>query len=209
MDVYKRKVRKTRKRFFNFAGAKDYIGDLEKNTEIFGITKGQFSIIDIVEYVLDFTGKANVMIATWTAGGADIKRAFEFLKSDKIKNIKFIVDAGFKTRQPQYCEELIENFGHDSIRFYPLHSKFVVIQNEKYNFVIRTSMNLNKNSRMENFEITEDSEFCEYFKKFFNVTFKEIPKNSYSQSAKLVTPFDVLPKSEDDLEFEQMNFDFA
>ena len=51
--VYKRPVRKTRKRFFNVEGAAEYIGDLEKNTEVFGITKGQFSIVDVIEHILN------------------------------------------------------------------------------------------------------------------------------------------------------------
>jgi len=209
MNVYKRKVRKTRKRFFNYEGVEAYIGDLSKNTEIFGITKGQFSIIDIIEYVLNHTGKANVMIATWTAAQADIKKAFEFLQSDKIQDIKFIVDRGFVNRQKEYCNELIEKFGDDSIRFLRIHAKFIVIQNDEYNFVIRTSMNLNENKRFENFEITEDLEFCEYFKDFFNITFNSVQKNDFSGNINVVDALDKKEKTEDEKEFEQINFDFA
>lgn len=36
-------------------------------------------------------------------------------------------------------------------------------------------MNLNENKRFENFEITEDEDFCEYFKRFFDVSFESIP----------------------------------
>lgn len=174
MDVYKRPVRKTRKRFFNVEGAAEYIGDLKKNTEIFGITKGQFSIIDILEYILNFTGPSDIKIGTWTAAHADIDRAFQFLKSNKIKTIKFIVDRGFFNRQPVYCDSLRNLFGNDSIRFLRIHAKFITIQNDDWNFVVRTSMNLNENKRMENFEITEDKEFCEYLNKFFDSVFENI-----------------------------------
>lgn len=190
MDVYKRKTRKTKKRFFGIEGVKDYIGDLSKDTEIFGITKGQFSIIDIIKYVLDHTGPANVLLSTWTAANADIKKAFEFLHNGNIKSIKFLVDQGFVTRQSEYCEELKRLFGEDSIRFLRLHAKFIVIQNENWNFVIRTSMNLNENKRMENFEITEDYDFCEYFKRFFNETFENINQGELVSNIDTVKAFD-------------------
>jgi len=189
-SVYKRPVRKTRKRFFNVAGAADYIGSLEQSTEIFGITKGQFSCIDIIEHILNHTGKANVMLATWTAAHADIKKAFDFLQSDKINDMKFIVDRGFINRQPEYCADLQALFGEDCVRFLRIHSKFCVIQNEKYNFVLRTSMNLNENKRMENFEITEDKEFCEYFKRFFDVAFSKITPDNKTGSVDQIPAFD-------------------
>lgn len=189
-DVYKRKTRKTKKRFFNVEGVRDYIGDLSKDTEIFGITKGQFSIIDIIKYVLDFTGPAHVLLSTWTAANADIKKAFEFLRDGNIKSIKLLVDQGFVTRQKDYCDEMRRLFGENSIRFLRLHAKFIVIQNEKYNFVIRTSMNLNENKRMENFEITEDYDFCEYFKRFFNETFDNIAPGELVSNVDVVRAFD-------------------
>jgi len=190
MNVYKRPVRKTRKRFFNVEGAAEYIGDLSKNTEIFGITKGQFSIIDVIKYVLDFAGPSDLLIATWTAAQADIKKAFEFLENGNIRQVKFLVDRGFINRQPEYCAELKRLFGDESIRFLRAHAKFCVIQNEKWNFVIRTSMNLNENKRMENFEITEDKDFCEYFKRFFDVAFDGIPVNKTDGNIDQIEAFD-------------------
>ena len=192
LTVYKRPVRKTRKRFFNVEGVREYIGDLSKDTEIFGITKGQFSIIDVIQYVLEFAGPSHLMIATWTAAHADIKKAFEFLQSGNIKSIKFLVDRGFINRQPEYCAELQRLFGEDSIRFLRAHAKFCVIQNDNWNFVIRTSMNLNENKRMENFEITEDKEFCEYFKRFFDVSFDSIPVNKTDGNIDQIEAFDTV-----------------
>ena len=188
--IYKRKPRKPRKRFFSTAQAAEYIGDITKNTEIFGFTKGQFSIIDIIEHILNTTGKANIMIATWTAAHADIKKAFSFLANDKIQSIKFIVDRGFTNRQPEYCADLVRLFGEDSIRFLRIHAKFCIIQNEEWNIVVRTSMNLNENKRIENFEITDDKDFCEYFKKFFNITFEKIEKGDDKGNINLIDAFD-------------------
>jgi len=188
--IYKRKTQRTRKRFFSLANAEEYIGDLSKNTEIFGLTKGQFSIIDIIEHVLNHTGKANLLIATWTAAHADIHKAFTFLKNGNINDIKFIVDRGFVNRQPEYCKELQSMFGEDCIRFLRIHAKFAVIENEDWHFVIRTSMNLNENKRIENFEITEDKDFCKYFIKFFDLVFSSIDINNLKGDLDLLDAFD-------------------
>lgn len=190
MTVYTRPVRKTKKRFFNVAGAAEYIGNIKKETEIFGITKGQFSITDIIEHVLNQTGPAHVMISTWTAASADIGKQKEFLNNGKIQSLLFLVDRGFKNRQPEYCEEILKLFGESAIRFLRLHAKFIVIQNDDWNIVVRTSMNLNQNKRMENFEITEDKEFCEYFKKFFEVCFDSIPVGNDSGNVDQIDAFD-------------------
>ena len=203
--IYKRKVRKTRKRFFSLDQAQSYIGDLEKGTEIFGITKGQFSIIDIIEHVLNFTGKANVLISTWTAAHADIKKASSFLQNNKIDNIRFMVDRGFINRQPEYCADLKRLFGEDSIRFFRLHAKFVVIYNDDYHFVIRTSMNLNENKRFENFEITEDKDFCNYFIDFFNICFDNKDINDGKGDITNIPAFDDSDDSFLDLD---LDFDF-
>lgn len=188
--TYKRKHRRTRRRFFNVAGAAEYIGKIERDTDIFGITKGQFGITDIIEHVLNQTGPAHIMISTWAAASADIRKQKEFLQNGKIKSIFFLIDRGFKNRQPENMAELEKLFCNDSYRFLSLHSKFVVIENDHWHVVIRTSMNLNENKRFENFEITEDEEFCEYFKKFFNHCFSSISRNDDSGNINQIDAFD-------------------
>ena len=49
---------------------------------------------------------------------------------------------------------LVEKFGN-VVSTTNSHSKFILIKNDNWNIVIRTSMNLNENKRMENFEISD------------------------------------------------------
>ena len=71
---------------------------------------------------------------------------------------------------------LLDKFG-DCIRTTRIHAKFFVIRNEKWNIVVRTSANLNKNLRLENFEIDENKDFADFFQKFFDEAFKQIAVN--------------------------------
>lgn len=142
--------------------AKSAIGTLKPGVEIFGFTKGQFSIIDVIEHCLRETGPAHVFIATWSAAAADIKAAHKFLNSGKILTIKMLVDYSFQSRKPEFCSELVSTFGADALRVTVIHAKFVLIYNDDWNLVIRTSMNLNFNPRYENFEISDNREFLEF-----------------------------------------------
>jgi len=135
--------------------AKKAIGDLKPGCEIFGFTKGQWSIIDVIEHCINQTGPAHVFISTWSAAGADIKAAQNFLNNGMILSLKFIVDYSFQSRKPEFCQELQAIFGTDAIRVTVTHAKYVMIRNDDWNLVIRTSMNLNYNPRFENFEISD------------------------------------------------------
>ena len=51
---------------------------------MFGFNRGQFSLIDLLDAVLSYTGPARCMVATWTAAKADMTRVKEFLESGRI-----------------------------------------------------------------------------------------------------------------------------
>ena len=138
------------------------IGDLVPGCEIFGLTKGQFSLINVIEECLVQTGPASVDISTWTAAHAEIKAAFAFLDNGLIRDLRFLVDTSFPNRQPEYCKTLLETFGEGSVRATRTHAKFVLIRNDDWNLVIRSSMNLNENRRIEVFEISDDLGMADY-----------------------------------------------
>ena len=136
--------------------ARQTIGDLSPGCEIYGFTKGQFSLIEILEHCIMEAGPCNVTICTWSAASGDIQAANRLLMNKDIKNLRFIIDYSFQARKPKFCQELIDTFGHDCIRVTSIHAKFATIKSDKYDLTIRTSMNLNYNPRFENFEISDD-----------------------------------------------------
>jgi hypothetical protein len=140
----------------------DSVGPITKGIEVYGISKGQFSLIDLITYCLDATGPADVIISTWTAANADLKFAYRLMTAGQIRRLRFLVDFSFPSRQPAYCAALRETFGDDCIRISKNHCKFVTIRSNAWNLVIRTSMNLNENRRLESFEISDDQNMAEY-----------------------------------------------
>jgi len=148
----------------SYRSAADTIGPMEPGIEIFGLTRGQFSFIDILEHVVSEIGKCNIVIATWTAGNADIRKAEKFLKNGNVESMQWIVDRSFKKRKPELCELISNTFGQEAIRTARCHAKFMLAWNEEWKIVLRTSMNLNQNPRIENFEISDDPEFLNFMR---------------------------------------------
>ena len=162
--------------------ATDAIGVLEKNMDIFVLTYGQFSLIDSLIAILDQTGPADVVISSWTAADAHLERSAQLIESADIRSFRMIVDRSFKTRQPKYYYHMIKLFGHECIRSIRTHAKFMVIKNDEWNIVVRTSMNLNENPRLENIEISESKEFTDFFLKVTDDLFNEVkPEENKSQ----------------------------
>ena len=154
--------------------ADDAIGKLEKNCDLFILTYGQFSLIDAMMSILDQTGPAHISISTWTAAHAHLDRSAELFESAEILSFRMIVDRSFKTRQPKYYQHMINLFGVESIRQIRTHAKFMVIKNDDWNIVVRTSMNLNENPRLENIEISDNKDFADFFGKIVDDIFIEV-----------------------------------
>jgi hypothetical protein len=186
------------KKFYSYASAAEYIGALSPGCEIFGLTKGQFSLFDVVEVLLNTTGPADVVISTWTAAGADTARAKEFLNNGAILSCRWLIDPSFISRQSEYCQMLVHQFGHECIRTIKNHAKFIIVTNDQWHFVVRTSMNMNANPRMESFEISEDSDFAAYFLQFVDMVFANFnAKDNFDirSDLKKIIAFDAEPET--------------
>ena len=157
--------------------ASESIGKIEKDTDTFILTFGQFSLIDALVAVIDQIGPAHVDISTWTAANAHLERTAKLLESSSILSLRMIVDRSFETRQPKYCYHMRQAFGAKCIRAIRTHAKFMVIRNDDYNIVIRTSMNLNENPRLENIEISESKQFADFFTSIVDGVFDEVKED--------------------------------
>jgi len=156
------------------------IGDITKGCDIFGLTKGDFSMIDILRHIAKEIGPCSVDIGTWTAARADIKEAFAMLNDGNILETRWLVDRSFPARQQLYFQSLKEKFGNNCVRLANFHAKFILLENENFSVAVRTSMNLNLNKRIEFYEISEGSPISGYFKQVMDYHFALPMEDSYS-----------------------------
>lgn len=144
------------------ANANESLGELAPGLERYVVTKGQFSLIDMIRAILDQTGAADVVVSTWTAAGADISEAFDLLDDGRIRSIRFLVDHFFQRRKPQFCGQIRKLFGDGAIRVTRNHAKLVLVTNSKWKVNVLTSMNLNLNPRLEYLLVRESAELARF-----------------------------------------------
>lgn len=161
----------------------DALGPIEPGCEIFALTNGQFSMIDVLEHVLHHTGRASIDIATWTAADGDLRRAHAFMLDGRIDRVRMIVDPSFRSRKPEFCKTLVELFGNDAIRTTPIHGKFACVRNERWSIAIRSSMNLNPNKRIETVEISDDPTLADFLTGLTDEIFRRSPKANFASQA--------------------------
>lgn len=136
---------------------------LERNgQEIYGLTRGQFSLIDVLETLLAKTGPARLHLCTWTATGQHVARLITAFRDGRILAGRFLVDVSFTRRCPQEAAAIRNAFGFDSIRVTRTHAKFAVIENDAWQLALRCSANLNTNPRAEHYEIGHDPKLAAF-----------------------------------------------
>lgn len=178
-------VKKRRRRIVAsaVAPAAAVIGDIEPGCSIVGITNGQFSLIDIIEHVLGFTGPADLAVSTWTMGVYDQERAAAFYANGALRLVRFIVDPSIFGRKPELSGSLVARFGTSSFRCVNTHAKFCTITNDEWSIAIRSSMNLNPNRRLENFDIDDDRDIAGFLLAIVDEVFNVFDGDERTQSA--------------------------
>lgn len=143
--------------------AVESIAEFQKGVELFGFTKGQFSVIDLINAVIHKIGHAEYMaISTWAAAKADVHQVFDLINSGNLDSARWLIDYTFQRRMPGLAQEIRKTFGANGIRVAKNNAKFTLIRNEDWRIVIRTSMNINFNPRFEDFTLSHDPELFEF-----------------------------------------------
>jgi len=170
-------------RTFKMGSAADAIFPLTPGIDLFCLTFGQFSLIDLLLAILHETGPAEVDLSTWIAAQADLDVVEELLGRAAIERFRLIVDNSFVQMKPERCRRVEGMFGAGCIRSMRTHAKFLRIQNEEWSIALRTSMNLNQNPRAENFELSDDPQLCEFLKQIVDDVFLEHPPGDFTCGA--------------------------
>lgn len=138
--------------------ARDAISGFDRGSHIFGLTKGQFSMIDIAAAALEKVGPASVSVWTWCIAEYEVESFSAFFNDRRVESLRVVMDWAGAQRDMPLTAELQEVFGLDCLRVTKTHAKIVTIQNESgWRVVIRGSMNLNANPRFEQFDISDDA----------------------------------------------------
>lgn len=167
--------------------AQECIGNLNYGDEITGLTCGQFSSIDILEHMLNELGESDVSVSTWTSGIYDVERASQLKETGLIKSIRFLLDKTQFSKSPQYAGVMLENFGVESFRDTNTHAKITIVNGERGSAVMRSSMNLNKNLKTEQFDISVCDEVVNFYRTWFDEIWIQAGLNTAAEKVFLNT----------------------
>lgn len=153
--------------------AADTIGRLRDGDRVTGLTAGQFSAIDAMEHMVNELGPADVRISTWTTGIYDVHRAREIGRNGGIRSVRMLLDRGTFEKSPKFAGPLIEVLGVDAFRCLSVHAKVTIVAGDRGSAVMRSSMNLNKNLRTEQFDIDVSDEVADFYTEWFDYLWLE------------------------------------
>jgi hypothetical protein len=139
----------------SFASAADCIGPLEHGMSLFAITRGQFSMLDAINAVIDQIPSASVSVWTWAIADYEVECMESFMASKKITSGTLVIDRGGEQRNPATIQKWRDKFGASNVRVCLNHAKIARVWNDDYHVLLRGSMNLNFNPRFEQLDITE------------------------------------------------------
>ena len=136
-------------------GAREAIAGLTPGMHIFGLSRGQFSMIDLAAAALELTGPADVAVWTWCIAGYEVEAVSAFIGDGRIARFRMVLDWTGAQRDMPLIEDLQRQFGADCLRVTKTHAKIVAVAAEGWQILIRGSMNLNANPRFEQFDVSE------------------------------------------------------
>lgn len=162
--------------------AMEVIGPLAPGVRITGLTAGQFSAIDAMEHMVDELGPADVRISTWTTNIYDVQRARDIKVAGRINSVRMLLDRGTFEKSPKFAGPLIEVLGIDAFRCLSVHAKVIIVSGARGAAVMRSSMNLNKNLRTEQFDIDVCDEVAAFYTEWFDALWVESGRSLDNQA---------------------------
>jgi hypothetical protein len=138
--------------------ARAALSGFERGSHVFGLTKGQFSMIDLAAAALEKTGPADVGLWTWAIADYEVQCVTAFMVDQRIRSFRLVLDYSGARRQTPLLVDLQTRFGADCLRITKTHAKIVTVSNDAWRATIRGSMNLNFNPRFEQFDISDGDE---------------------------------------------------
>lgn len=138
-----------------FAGAAAAIGPIDPGMHVFLVTRGQFSMLDMIAHVLAMLGPARVSVWTWAIADYEVEAMAALMASARILEGRLVVDRSAEVRSAATIQAWRDRFGASSVRVCKNHAKIARVWTADRAVLLRGSMNLNWNPRFEQADITE------------------------------------------------------
>jgi len=142
----------------SFRSAAEAIGAITPGMSVFLITRGQFSMLDIVQHVVAEIGPSALSLWTWAIADYEVEAMAGLMANASIIGARLIVDRSAEQRSAKTIADWRQRFGVEAVRVCKNHCKIARVWTPERRVLIRGSMNLNYNPRFEQADVTEGGE---------------------------------------------------
>ena len=142
----------------SFGNAAAAIGTITPGLGLFLVTRGQFSMLDMVQHVLREIGPAECSVWTWAIADYEVEAMAALMGHAAITGARLVVDRSAEQRSAATIQAWRDRFGVEAVRVCKNHAKIARVWNADFRVLLRGSMNLNFNPRFEQADITEGGE---------------------------------------------------
>jgi hypothetical protein len=146
----------------------EVIGDLAGVEMIDYVSFGRWSMHDLLFYLLEQTGPAKVYFTTWAISTKSINLLVEGLASGLISELHSILDRRIEIRRSD-CFAFLQHHAN-SIYLVDCHAKVILIENDHWKIVVKSSANFSENRRIETGMIIINKEIFNFNKKWIEET---------------------------------------
>lgn len=153
----KARARRDAARGLTMDAARDVLAGFSPGDHVFALTKGQFSMIDVAHALLERTGPAEVSVWTWCIADYEVQAVTAFIECGLITDFRLIADYSASQREMPLLGDIQARFGVDCIRITKTHAKILTVKAGAWRIVARGSMNLNANTRFEQFDVSDSA----------------------------------------------------
>lgn len=124
------------------------LGVLSKGVNKHFYSKGAFNLIQLVLYILEQVGPANVFLSTYSISMDSISTLSRKRDEGTIKDIRFLIDNRVRSISPKPFDYLITSFP-GAYRCCALHAKVALIWNDDWHISVVGSQNATHNPKLE------------------------------------------------------------
>lgn len=110
-------------------------------------TAGEFSMHQLLQYLLTITGPANVYLSTWTIKEEPARVLYALKNAGKIKNLYCVLDYRIRTQDAKhfhFLESILTGYALTKC-----HAKVIAIEGERSSIAVSGSANMSNNPRIE------------------------------------------------------------
>ena len=134
-------------------------------------SNAEFSSHDVLEFLLSVTGPASVRISSFSLSEISLRSFVRLLDGGLIMDLRCLLDLSVKRHRLGllfFAANIQSN-----VALAKNHAKIILVENERYAWVVVGSANLNQNDKIEAGVASGSPEIYSYFSDAFNQSYEQ------------------------------------